>query len=130
MARRVLCFRVGARRWALPLEAVREILEGPSLLTVPRSRPQVAGMVLRGGVLIPVYDVLPASAPPPSHVVVLDWADMLNGLRVAEPDAQLPVGEEPGGDSGLPCSGVLRLRSHTAERVDLAALYRMLEIPA
>jgi chemotaxis signal transduction protein len=127
MARRVLRFRVGERRWALPLEAVREILEAPALLRVPRTRTGVAGVVLRRGVLVPVYDLAPAA--PASQVLVLEWGDMLNGLRVSHLEAQLALSEEAQQDPAPPASGHLTFKDGSAERIDLDQLYHMLGIP-
>ena len=111
----------------VPLQVVREVLERPALLSVPGCRRQVAGVALRKGVVFPVYDLEPAPEPAP-YVVVLEWGETLNGLRVASPEAGQPIGEEEG-DQGPPCRGSLRFRDGTAERLDLNALYRMLEIP-
>lgn len=129
MPRRILRFRVGDRRWAVPLEAVREVLESPPLLRVPRSRPRVAGLILRSGIVVPVYDLRPEGSAAPPHVLVLEWAELRNGICVAEPEAQPAVGEEDDGDLGPPCRGVVKFRGVSAERVDLGALYRMLDIP-
>jgi hypothetical protein len=55
---------------------------------------------------------------------------MLNGLRVAEPEARQPIGgEEEPGDLGPPCHGSLRFRDGAAEKLHLGSLYRMLNIP-
>lgn len=128
MAQRVLAFRVGGRRWAVPLEAVREVLESPVIVRVPRARPHVAGLVLRHGVVVPVYNLSPGTAPPP-HVLVIEWGELRNGIRVADPDAQQVVGKEGSGDQGAPCRGLVRFRDGAAESVDLEDLYRMLGIP-
>jgi len=128
MPSRVLRFRVGERRWALPMDVVREVLELPALLPVPGCRPGVAGVMLRHGMIVPVYDLQPGG-PPPAHVVVLDWADLRNAIRVADPDAKPLLAEESAGEAGPPCRGVLKFQDGSAERVDLPALYRMLQIP-
>jgi chemotaxis signal transduction protein len=124
----MLRFRVGERRWALPLEVVREVLESPALLPVPRCRAGVAGVMLRDGMVVPVYDLQHGGAPP-AHVLVFDWADLRNAIRVSDPDAKPVLGEESGGEMGPPCRGVLKFQDGSAERVDLPSLYRMLEIP-
>lgn len=118
---------MGERRWALPLEVVREVVESPALLPVPGSRPQVRGVFLRAGFVIPVYDLVPAEAA--GFVLVVDWADLRNGLRVAEPDALTALGEEEA-ELPPPCRGRVRVRGGSAERVSLPDLYRMLAIPA
>jgi chemotaxis signal transduction protein len=118
---------VGQRRWALPLEVVREVVESPTLLPVPGARTEVRGVFLRAGVLVPVYDLAPTEAA--AFVLVVEWADLRNGLRVADPDALTALGEEEA-ELPAPCSGRVRVRAGSAERVSLPALYRMLAIPA
>lgn len=127
MAERVLRFRVGSRRWVVPLGVVREVLERPAMLRVPGSRTRVAGVALRKGVVLPIYDLGQDPEPPP-YVVVIEWGEMLNGLRVRSPEAGLPIAEEEG-DLGAPCRGRMRFRDGAAEKVDLNSLYRLLEIP-
>ena len=130
MQSRVLRFEVGDRTWVLPLHRIREILEVPAVLKVPRCRPQVVGLVLRRGVLVPVYDIMPEGSPAGTHVLVLEWGDMLNGLRVTQPEADHAVSEDEEGGVEPPCRGQVKLRSGIAERLDLALLYELLEIPA
>jgi chemotaxis signal transduction protein len=117
---------VGQRRWALPLEVIREVVESPTLLAVPGARTEVRGVFMRAGVLVPVYDLVPAEAA--AFVLVVDWADLRNGLRVAEPDALTALAEEAA-ELPPPCSGRVQVRGGSAERVSLPALYRMLAIP-
>ncbi|MCZ6779768.1 MAG: chemotaxis protein CheW [Acidobacteria bacterium] len=130
MQSRFLRFEVGDRTWALPLHRIREILEGPAVLKVPRCRPQVVGLILRRGVLVPVYDIMPEGSRVGTHVLVLEWGEMVNGLRVAEPEADQALSEEEEGSVEPPCRGQVKLRSGIAERLDLALLYELLEIPA
>lgn len=132
MQSRVLRFEVGDRTWALPLQRIREILEAPAVLKLPRCRPQVVGLVLRRGVLVPVYDIMPEGSRTGTHILVLEWGEMLNGLRVAEPEADhaLSESEEEEGIVEPPCRGQMKLRSGIAERLDLALLYELLGIPA
>jgi hypothetical protein len=81
-------------------------------------------------VLVPVYDILPQGSSPATHVLVLEWREMLNGLRVAEPEAEQVLSESEDGDAGPPCRGQMKLRNSVAECLDLALLYELLGIPA
>jgi len=54
----LLRFRLGATPAALPLEAVREVLEAPWIVPIPGSHPHVAGVTLNRGVALPVYDLM------------------------------------------------------------------------
>jgi chemotaxis signal transduction protein len=68
--------RVGARRIALPREGVAELIASPLLYTFPHTTPQVAGVVMRRGRILPVVDLGPgvsgAPSPPTQFFLVVE----------------------------------------------------------
>ena len=60
--------QVGTRRIALPREGVAELIATPLLYTFPHTTPNIAGVVLRRGRILPVLDLGPgvSGAPSPS----------------------------------------------------------------
>lgn len=51
--------QVGTRRFALPAEIVAELAPPVRLHAFPHTAPQVAGVIVRRGHIVPVYDVAP-----------------------------------------------------------------------
>jgi purine-binding chemotaxis protein CheW len=88
---RMVIFRAGGERFALPLEAVREVVvPRPPFARVPRAGPEVRGaMNLRGHVVAMVeLAALVGLAPAvedegPGHVLLLDRERRGLGLRVS-----------------------------------------------
>jgi purine-binding chemotaxis protein CheW len=58
-AARVLVFRVGAERFALPLSDVDEVIDAQSVQRVPDAADSLLGVTSVRGVLLPVYDPRP-----------------------------------------------------------------------
>jgi purine-binding chemotaxis protein CheW len=87
---RCVVFRAGGERFALPLEAVREVvLPQPPFARVPRSGPAVRGAMNLRGRVVPVVDLaalLGLAAPPlgerDGQVLVLDGERPGLGLLV------------------------------------------------
>jgi chemotaxis signal transduction protein len=116
----LLHFRVGSVQAALPLGLVREILEGPGVVRVPGTLPQVCGVILRQGVAVPVYDLTrfaslwkgrpeeTTGAPGERrHLIVCDWGDSLvailaDGVDLLEPDGVSPADGRPPADEAIP----------------------------
>jgi purine-binding chemotaxis protein CheW len=102
-AGRCVVFRAGAERFALPLEAVREVvLPQPPFARVPRSGAAVRGVMNLRGRVLPVVDLaalleLPAPAP------------------LGERDGQVLVLEGPRPSMGLLVSSVLGVEALAAE---------------
>jgi purine-binding chemotaxis protein CheW len=88
---RWILFRAGGERYALPLEAVREVvLPQPPFARVPRSGPAVRGAMNLRGRVVPVVDVAallgragPRLAPGDGQVIVLEGTQPGLGLLVA-----------------------------------------------
>ncbi|MFL5260872.1 MAG: chemotaxis protein CheW [Anaeromyxobacteraceae bacterium] len=119
-AARMVIFRAGGERFALPLEAVREVVvPQPPFARVPRAGAAVkGGMNLRGRVvavveLAPLLGLAPdALGPAQGHVLVLERDRRGLGLLVAAVlgvDAVALPG--PGaGEPGAPSRGVAAVR--------------------
>jgi len=120
---RMIVFRAGGERFALPLEAVREVVvPQPPFARVPRSGPAVRGaMNLRGRVVAvvevaPLVRLLPQGlAAAQGHVLVLDRArrglgllvEGVLGVEAVVPPAAGAVGELSRGVvevRGAPCT--------------------------
>jgi purine-binding chemotaxis protein CheW len=87
---RHVLFRVASERFALPLEAVREVvLPQPPFARVPRTSDAVRGVMNLRGRVVAVVDLAPlvGLAPQPleagaGHVIVLDHARRALGLLI------------------------------------------------
>jgi len=100
---RLLAFQIGPARAALPLSTVREVLEEPTITSVPGSYDHVAGIILSRSVAVPVYDLLrfePAWSEPQAaaddgggsraQVIVCGMGEALIGLLVKDADLVSP----------------------------------------
>ena len=58
-AERLLVFRVGAERFAVPLAGVDEVIDGPSVQPLPDSTEHLLGVAMVRGELVSVYDPRP-----------------------------------------------------------------------
>lgn len=103
----VLVFELNGSPFAIPLDAVREILPLP-LLSIPPSLPSIlAGFLNLGGQAIPVlnlkrlFDMPDSGSGPYSHVVVLKQTNVSLGLLVdrsagtaaVPPESLVPVAD-------------------------------------
>jgi len=97
----LLTFRIGPARAALPLSIVREVVQAPAIVEVPGSHSQVAGVTLRAGVAVPVYDLLihtplwarpeemavaPGRRSSAQHLIVCGFGEVLVGLLGEQTD--------------------------------------------
>lgn len=87
--RQVIVFEACGERFALPVDAVREIQPLPPLTRVPTAPPEVEGIVNLRGHVLTLFGLasclgIPADPRPASHAVVLDFqdADLTIGLAV------------------------------------------------
>ncbi len=97
-AERLLVFRVGVERFALPLVRVTEVLDLPSVSPLPDADPTVLGMTVIRGALVTVYDAhrllgVAAAGRSPSTLVLLDREDRPCGLAVDDAEDTLVVEE-------------------------------------
>ncbi len=111
----LLTFRVGSARAALPLSIVREVVQAPAIVEVPGSHSQVAGVTLRAGVAVPVYDLV-AHAPfwrrpddtaaaarrrsSAQHLIICGFGEVLVGLLGEQTDFLEASAAAPGKTSG------------------------------
>lgn len=80
-------FRVGQQSYALPIEAVREIVRPPEITLVPQSPDHVAGVMNLRGRILPVVDLRkrfssPVESSPKNRVLVTSSDGKLVGLLV------------------------------------------------
>ncbi|WP_242357049.1 MULTISPECIES: chemotaxis protein CheW [Anaeromyxobacter] len=106
---RHVLFRLGRERFALPLEAVREVvLPQPPFARVPRASEAVRGVMNLRGRVIAVVDLAPlvglaaqALEPSAGQVIVLDHARRALGLLIGGVLGVEPLTPEGRGGEGL-----------------------------
>jgi CheW-like protein len=119
--------QVGPRRIALPREGVAELIASPQLHTFPHTTPQVAGVVLRRGRILPVLDLGPGVFGAPSPATQFFLVVERRGLKISEKCAipvqggcELVAGiMQPAEDSGGCVIGRLDLDGEQIDVVDL-----------
>jgi purine-binding chemotaxis protein CheW len=135
---RCVVFRAGGERFALPLEAVREVvLPQPPFARVPRSGPAVAGAMNLRGRVVPIVDLarllgLPhASIGGPAQVLVLGadrpsvglLVGAVAGVEPLAPEAERAPARATCGDGSAACvRGVAAARDGAATVLDADAL--------
>jgi chemotaxis signal transduction protein len=148
---RLIGFQLGDAGAALPLGIVREVTERPRVVRVPGTHPFVTGVVLHGGVALPVYDLQrfeslwsdPGRAGTArmeaDRLIVCDWGEIGLGLLGGRVDLVVQGEEEPDGadreDAACGLSGdfvkrVLRVHGETMALLDTDRLFASLGVPA
>ena len=149
---RLIGFRVGETRAALPLGVVRQVTERPMMVRVPGSRPYVSGVALHDGVAVPVYDLgrfgplWPKSRPEASaesttevQLIVCEWGETALGLLghqvdLLMTDGSMPNGpaasEPPGGMCRSYVKKIVRVNGEAIALLDADRLFASLGVPA
>jgi len=123
--------QVGPRRFALPSELVAELAPPVRLHTFPHTSPLVAGVIVRRGRIVPVYDVAPAllGTDSPAHRFYLIAQHKIG--KSSEPSAiplngecELTTAEIHPPPAGSPdyFSGTLQIGYESVEVLDFNAL--------
>lgn len=80
--RGLVTFRLGAREYATPLDAVREVVRLQGLADLPGMRPPLAGVVDLRGAALPVLDLRPAPGDRGDVLVVdAEGSDAVSGTE-------------------------------------------------
>lgn len=106
-----LAFRVLDETYATPIERVREVVKVPWLTRVPRSPPELLGIMHLRGEALPVYDIRTQLLLSPTPV-------QLQALRGSTGHARIILIRSVGGDAGVlvdGVEGVIRLLPSTFE---------------
>jgi purine-binding chemotaxis protein CheW len=125
---RHVLFRSGGERFALPLDAVAEVVPPASTFTyVPRSPPAVRGAMNVRGRVVAVVDLaallgLPASRGGAGQVLVLDRERRALGFLVDEVLGVEPVGEPGRAGEGPPVRWLAAARGAPVAVLDPGAL--------
>jgi chemotaxis signal transduction protein len=123
--------QVGERRFALPADTVAELAPPVRLHTFPHSSALVAGVIVRRGRIVPVYDVAPAllGTDSPAHRFYLiaqrDFDDMTEPSAIpVNGECELATAEMQPPDAGRPAyvSGTLAVGDESVEVLDFGAL--------
>jgi purine-binding chemotaxis protein CheW len=129
---RMVLFRAGGERFAVPLEAVREVVvPKPPFARVPRAAAPVRGVMNLRGRVVAVVELAPllglaqeALAPSQGHVVILDRHRRSLGLLVSAVlgvhELAPPEGEV--GESGALSRGLAQVRGMPVTVLDADAL--------
>lgn len=145
-----LSFGVGATRAAVPLSIVREVVQAPDIVRVPGSHRQVAGVTLRAGIAVPVYDLrrhAPLWTRPEEaaraaedrlaaeHLIICGAGEVVVGLlaeRVDLLEGSLAFSEEAVAEAALRAEylrGHLRSLTEVVALLDPAKLFASLGVP-
>jgi chemotaxis signal transduction protein len=121
-------FRLGERRFAAPLDEIREIVRLAGLETLPGAQPPLAGVINLRGVPLPVLDIRGDGTRTAGDVLVMTLDGDPVGVAVDEVCAvlapeDLPDGEPP--SKTLP-SYVVGVRHHAGNPVLLVDLQGMI----
>ena len=86
----LLTFHLEGNPYALPLDAVAEVLAAPAVRRVPAGPPGVAGLVEAGGRVVAVLDLAalvgePPAAETPRHLVRLAPPHDRSALAIGQP---------------------------------------------
>jgi chemotaxis signal transduction protein len=123
--------QVGERRFALPADTVSELAPPVRLHTFPHSSALVAGVIVRRGRIVPVYDVAPALLGTESPVHRFYLIAQREFGEVVEPSAipvngecELATAEVQPPHAGRPAyvSGTLTVGDESVEVLDFEAL--------
>jgi purine-binding chemotaxis protein CheW len=126
---RHVVFRIAGERFALPLEAVREVvLPQPPFARVPRASEAVRGVMNLRGRVVAVVDLAALVGLPPqalagsaSHVLILDSGKRSLGFLIGGVVGVEPLAAPPDAGTGL-VRGVAASRSGAVTLLGAAAL--------
>ncbi|HYH20341.1 MAG TPA: chemotaxis protein CheW [Azospirillum sp.] len=133
--RRLVAFRVGATRFALPLAEAQEIIRRPEVVRIPLSPPSLDGLARRRGAVLPVIslrrvlgqaersDADPEDADDAGRVVVVGHRGQPVGLAVDRVDGVLAV-EASRIDATAPDEGTADLNAADLDAAILAGAVR------
>jgi chemotaxis signal transduction protein len=149
---RLIGFRIGGTRAALPLGVVRQVMERPTVVRVPGSRPYVSGVALQDGIAVPVYDLGrfgPLWPEPRSEawaesstavqLIVCEWGETPLGLLGDRVDILMTdgntsngpaVSEPPGGMCRSYVKQIVRVNGEAIALLDADRLFASLGVPA
>lgn len=123
---RALGLRVGADRYAVPMDVAREVVAAPGLMKLPTAPSSVLGVCNLRGEIIPVFDtgVLLGLGPLPSvaAVAVVETALGPGGLATNEVCAAIELGEPVGATEGPATAGAFATVDGLAVLIDVEAL--------
>lgn len=132
--RELLAFVVGSETYALPLDAVREILKPPPVTPVPRSPRDVLGVISVRGRITTVVDLrsrlgaVMAELDKHSRVLLVDDGDEVLGMLVDRvlqvhrlADDEVEIASVVSGDLSEYVVGIGRPRQNRSGRADRAS---------
>ena len=134
MSAGLVTFALGAREYATPLTAIREVVRLEGLADLPGMTPPLAGVLDLRGTALPVLDLRPA---PGSHgdVLVLERGDAsgdassvgvaVDKVRAVVAASELPPADGAGAEEGVLPSYVVDVLRGKSGPVFLVDLQRM-----
>ncbi len=129
----LVTFRLGAREYATPLDAVREVVRLQGLADLPGMAPPLAGVLDLRGMALPVLDLRSGHVDDRGDVLVLESGGSVDGtavgvavdqVRAVVAAAEIPAAGAAHEDGVLPSYVVKVLRGRTGPvfLVDLPAM--------
>lgn len=116
-----------AIRFAVPAEAVSEMVSGAEITDLPFSGEHVSGIFIHAGKAVPVYlDAEAGFGRPSGDLVLLDLKGELLALpvrKIAGFSGPADV-EDAGGTPIGPCRGTIRVREKNIAAVRMEDLYK------
>lgn len=129
--RSFVVLQIGPRRFALPAETVVELAPPVRLHRFPHTSPLLAGVIVRRGRIVPVYDAASllvgrASTAQRFYLIARRRANQAGdlGAIAVSGECELASGEvlPPVGDRSAWVAGTLALRDDSVEVLDFSAL--------
>jgi len=126
--RSFVVLQIGPRRFALPAETVVELAPPVRLHRFPHTSPLLAGVIVRRGRIVPVYDAASLLLGRPStaqrfYLIARSRGNQLGAIAV-NGECELASGEilPPAGDRSAWVAGTLALPDDSVEVLDFSAL--------
>ena len=139
-----ISFTIGEQAFLIPVPMVRGVIERRNVRPLPGTHPFVDGVIVREGLVLPVYDLRripdlfptpPPDRPPEAMILLYAWEDFLNGWVVDRADV-LPGEPEEDPDPSPPGIGAEFIAArHTRDgrkylTLRMDSLHNVLEVGA
>jgi purine-binding chemotaxis protein CheW len=120
-------FRLGSRYFAVAVKLLREVVEVPSLTSVPLAPPELLGLFSLRGQVVPLLDlqnlILKQPSPPTPLAALVEWENQRAGLTLDEVLGLVNFPELPDETTTSPLlKGALVFEGKPAQILDVPAI--------